>query len=182
MNINPTNRLPRAVAEKMFWRGKSSGIKKFDLVSPERTSKNIGDFCVVMPGQEQVVMTKEVIVLRPGPNADFDTFYVLWAMTLKIVRDQWKRVIFMQTNREDFGKRYYEIRVPLAPSAERAAEVSEPFRAYYTALASARQDFTGYLNGNSKHHFFMSGGLEDALNEVEVGEIAIEVTDTLTEQ
>jgi hypothetical protein len=102
----------------VFW--KLSGINAFDLVSPERTSKNIGDFCVVMPGQEQVVMTKEVIVLRPGPKANFDAFYLLWAMTLKIVRDQWKRVIFMQTNREDVGKRYLEIRVPIPPSAERA--------------------------------------------------------------
>ena len=48
-----------------------------------------------MPGQEQVMLTKEVIVLRPGPAADFDPFYLLWAMTLKIVRDQWNRVVFI---------------------------------------------------------------------------------------
>lgn len=105
LNINPTNRVPRSVA-KRFWRGESSGLKAFDLLCPERTSKNIGDFCVLLPGQEQVLCTKEIIVLRPGSKANFDAFYLLWAMTLKVVRDQWKRVVFMQTNREDVGSRY----------------------------------------------------------------------------
>jgi type I restriction enzyme M protein len=86
VNINPTNRVPRSVAQA-FWGGTSSGLRPYDLLSPERTSKNIGDFCVLMPGQEQIVTTKEVIVIRPGRAAEFDAFYLLWALTLKIVRD-----------------------------------------------------------------------------------------------
>jgi hypothetical protein len=154
VNINPTNRIPRAVAEG-FWRGKESGLAAFDLICPERTSKNIGDFCVLMPGQEDVLITKEVIVLRPGHDANFDPFYLLWALTLQIVRDQWKRVVFMQTNREDVGKRYYEIMLPIAPSREVAAEISAPFRSYYMTLAQARQEFGDYLTESGVHHFFM---------------------------
>ncbi|TAJ87438.1 hypothetical protein [Reyranella sp.] len=159
VNINPTNRVPRAIAEH-FWRGPTSGLQAFDLVCPERTSKNIGDFCVLMPGQERVMMTREVIVLRPGPEAKFDAFYLLWAMTLKIVRDQWRRVVFMQTNREDVGKRYLEISIPVAPDAKRAAQVSQPFRDYYTKIADARVALQGYLAADSKHHFFVSGAEE----------------------
>src|SRR5262249_22990002 len=81
VNINPTNRIPRSVARE-FWGGDVSGLRAFDLICPERTSKNIGDFCVLMPGQEQVVMTKEVIIIRPGASANFDAFYLLWALTL----------------------------------------------------------------------------------------------------
>lgn len=156
VNINPTNRVPRTVAMS-FWRGPSSGLQPFDLICPERTSKNIGDFCVLMPGQEQVLTTKEVIVLRPGPAADFDTFYLLWAMTLKIVRDQWKRVVFMQTNREDVGKRYLEIRIPVPPTAQRANEISAGFRNYYQTLAGARAGLQTYLAASKAHHFFVSG-------------------------
>jgi len=158
VNINPTNRVPRSVAEEVFWGGKSSGLAAFDLLSPERTSKNIGDFCVLMPGQEQVVLTKEVIVVRPGPEADFDSFYLLWAFTLQIVRDQWKRIIFMQTNREDVGKRYFEIRMPIPPNADVAYSVSRHFRDYYLTLARARQSLTEYLANSKKHHFFIDGG------------------------
>lgn len=161
VNINPTNRVPLSVARR-FWRGESSGLAAFDLVCPERTSKNIGDFCVLMPGQEPVLMTKEVIVLRPGPKATFDPFYLLWAFTLKIVRDQWKRVVFMQTNREDVGKRYFEIKVPIPPDAETARRVSQPFRDYYLAMAAARESLTQYLSSSGQHHFFIDGGAADS--------------------
>jgi type I restriction enzyme M protein len=162
VNINPTNRVPRAVAER-FWRGRSSGLRAFDLLCPERTSKNIGDFCVLMPGQEQVLTTKEVIVLRPGPSAEFDTFYLLWAMTLKIVRDQWRRVVFMQTNREDVGKRYLEIEIPLPPNRQSADEVSKPFKNYYETISQARTDLQKYLLETKAHHFFVSGAEEPEL-------------------
>lgn len=156
VNINPTNRIPLSVAKK-FWRGTDSGLKAFDLLCPERTSKNIGDFCILLPGQERVVTTKEVIVLRPGPNANFDPFYLLWALSLKVVRDQWRRVIFMQTNREDVGKRYLEILLPVPPNPARATEISEPFRSYYQTLAKARSTLSDYLDLDKQHHFFVSG-------------------------
>jgi hypothetical protein len=156
VNINPTNRVPHRVAEAK-WRGKSSGLQPFDILSPERTSKNIGDFCVLMPGQERVVLTKEIIVLRPGPGAPFDSFYLLWALTLKIVREQWKRVVFMQTNREDVGDRWMEIEIPVARTREVADATSEPFRNYYTTIAAARTELGKYLRQNHEHHFFISG-------------------------
>lgn len=156
VNINPTNRVPQRVAEEM-WRGESSGLRPFDILSPERTSKNIGDFCVLMPGQERVVLTKEIIVLRPGPAAHFDSFYLLWALTLNIVREQWKRVVFMQTNREDVGNRWLEIEIPVAATSELADVTSQPFRTYYNAIAAARTTLGAYLREDDEHHFFISG-------------------------
>lgn len=169
VNINPTNRVPHKIAEK-HWGGTDSGLKEFDLLSPERTSKNIGDFCVLMPGQERILLTKEIIVLRPGPNAEFDTFYLLWAMTLKIVRDQWKRVIFMQTNREDVGKRYLDISIPVAMTPEVATETSEPFRRYYKAISKARTELADHLRTTGEHHFFVSGAEAPAPDELAAAE------------
>lgn len=165
VNINPTNRVPLAIAEK-FWRGKSSGLRAWDLICPERTSKNIGDFCMLLPGQEQVVTTKEVIVLRPGENAQFDPFYLIWAFTLNIVRDQWRRVIFMQTNREDVGDRYLDIRIPIPRDPEHAAQAGQPFRDYYRSLAKARDDLRAYLAAEPEHHFFI-GAAEEETGEVD---------------
>lgn len=156
VNINPTNRVPHKVAER-FWGGTSSGLQPFDLLSPERTSKNIGDFCLLMPGQERVLLTKEIIVMRPGEAADFDAFYLLWAMTLKVVRDQWKRIVFMQTNREDVGKRYLEISIPIPVDDVAGREASKAFRDYYTMLSGARAAFVEYLSSSKSHHFFVSG-------------------------
>jgi hypothetical protein len=171
MNINPTNRVPLSVARK-FWRGDSSGLQAFDLVCPERTSKNIGDFCILMPGQERVVMTKEMIVLRPGASELFDQFYLLWAMTLKIVKDQWKRVVFMQTNREDVGKRFLEIEIPIPPSREIADAISKPFRDYYLSISNARTQIASYLLETQAHHFFVAGAEEvELLNVIDLREL-----------
>lgn len=168
VNINPTNRVPHQVAQR-FWKGGKPDLQPFDLLSPERTSKNIGDFCVLMPGQERVLLTKEIIVMRPGVNAKFDSFFLLWAMTLKVVRDQWKRIIFMQTNREDVGKRYLEISIPVPDSEQLAEEVSAEFRQYFKAVAEARSKLSLYLNKSEGHHFFVSGAelLDEESEELE---------------
>lgn len=168
VNINPTNRVPTAVA-RAFWRGENSGLREWDLICPERTSKNIGDFCMLMPGQEQVVTTKEVIVLRPGERANFDAFYLMWAMSLNIVRDQWRRVIFMQTNREDVGERYFEIRIPLPIDRAHADKVSAPFKAYYEGLAKARDGLREYLEDRDEHHFFL-GTAAESISDIEAAE------------
>ncbi|MNJ73097.1 hypothetical protein D3C77_698400 [compost metagenome] len=78
-------------------------------------------------------------------------------MTLTVVRDQWRRVIFMQTNREDVGKRFLEIEIPVPNNPDVGFKVSNEFRKYYQALSAARGGLTDYLRVNGKHHFYVSG-------------------------
>lgn len=154
VNINPTNLIPIALAEK-FWKGSESGLQAYDLISPERASANIGEFCVLMPGQERVVLTKEVIVLRATPAAPFDQFFLLWALSLVVVRQQWRRIVLMQTNREDVGERALEIQIPLPSSRDDADEISKPFRVYYQSLERARADLIAAMSHSQhRHHLF----------------------------
>ena len=174
VNINPTNRVPEVVAHK-FWKGSDSHLSAYDLITPIRTSKNIGDFAVLMPGQQRVVLTKEVLVLHAQEDGDFDNFYLLWAMSLEAVRRQWDRIVFMQTNREDVGMRYREIRVPVAPDRATALRVSSPFRDYYLGSQEIRNSFLEYLTDDGRHHIFLSSA--EAVDE----EIAAE-TEELSER
>lgn len=154
LNINPTNRIPKQLAEA-FWKGDNSGLRPFDLISPERASKNIGEFCVLMPGQENIVITKEVIIFR-SKNSSVSQFYLMWALSLFAVRRQWERIVFMQTNREDIGKRYYEIILPYPKSAAIAKKYSKPFETYFSTLDKAKQDLRTSLDaqGMPFHLFF----------------------------
>ncbi|MDP1663447.1 MAG: hypothetical protein Q8L55_16170 [Phycisphaerales bacterium] len=141
VNTNPTNLVSDSIARK-FWRGEVSGLHPFDIVTPNRASSNIGEFAVLLPGEEQVVFTKEVFILRVGENATpWDPFTLLWALSLAAVRVQWKRIALMQTNREDCGTRYREVRLPLPPSAAAGRAASQAFREYFTTLAGAKQTF-----------------------------------------
>lgn len=156
VNINPTNMVPLALA-RQHWRGETSGLRSYDLLSPERASKNIGEFCVLMPGQENVVLTKEIIVMRATDLAPFDQFYLMWALSLTAVRKQWDRIVFMQTNREDVGKRVLEIRIPFPLISERADEISVPFKEYYTSIEAARRGFINQLNSSEFNYHIHLG-------------------------
>lgn len=99
------------------------------------------------------------------------TFYLLWAMSLRVVRRQWDRIVFMQTNREDVGSRYRQIRVPVAPNGEAADKVSAPFRDYYTGMQDLREKLLSYLSESDKFHIFLSSAEAVEENEEEYGEI-----------
>jgi len=154
VNINPSNMIPVDLAKK-FWGDEKSGLCAYDLISPERASKNIGEFCVLMPGQEKAVLTKEVIVVRTNTDL-FDQFYLLWALTLNEVVSQWERIVFMQTNREDVGIRINEILIPIPSSRELADELSLSFRGYYLGLEKSRRVFVDAINGSQfSHHIHL---------------------------
>jgi type I restriction enzyme M protein len=151
ININPTNLVSDKVAER-FWRGADSGLQAWDLITPNRASSNIGEFAILLPGEEQVVLTKEVFVLRIINDTLFDPFYLLWALSLKAVRDQWRRIALMQTNREDCGSRYREILLPKPPDKAWATKVSKPFRTYFTTLANAKTAFVQDVQSSKYSH------------------------------
>jgi hypothetical protein len=155
ININPTNLVPLELAKK-YWGGPESGLKAYDLISPERASKNIGEFAILMPGQERILLTKEVIIVRGNAPQLFDQFYLLWALTLTLVRDQWRRIVLMQTNREDVGDRLYEVVIPIPKSKPAGDTISKDFRDYYQAIEKARTAFaTALKNSPSSHHVFL---------------------------
>ena len=156
VNINPTNMVPLELAKK-FWRGEESGLLPYDLISPERASKNIGEFCVLMPGQECAVFTKEVIIIRANSPEVLDQFYLLWALSLNEVRAQWERIVFMQTNREDVGKRMLEIKIPVPKDIATANKYSAPFKKYYNALEESRKCFVKSLTESEFNHHIHLG-------------------------
>jgi len=142
INVNPTNMVPLKLAKK-FWRSENSGLKAWDVVTPNRASSNIGEFAVILPGEERVLLTKEMFVFRviAGKQEGWDAFYLLWSLCLKAVRMQWQRVTLMQTNREDVGDRYREIRLPRPKSKTWAYNASLAFRNHFETLATSMTTF-----------------------------------------
>lgn len=151
ININPTNLVSERVAER-FWRGDTSKLQAWDLITPNRASANIGEFAVLLPGEERIVLTKEVYVVSVSERAGFDPFYLLWALSLGAVREQWRRVTLMQTNREDCGRRFREIIIPLPKSRKWADAISRPFRNYFTTIAAAKSTFIREVRASNFEH------------------------------
>lgn len=171
ININPTNLVTESVARR-FWRSDLSGLEAWDLITPNRASSNIGEFALLLPGEEQVVLTKEVFVFRVVNNSLFDQFYLLWALSLKAVRDQWRRIVLMQTNREDCGNRYKEIIIPIPKDKAWGEKASEPFRKYFSTIAIAKTEFIESVHNEKYEHIanVVSAISPESVNEEHIQE------------
>lgn len=164
MNINPTNLVTTKVAER-FWRGTGSGLHAWDVLTPNRASSNIGEFAIVVPGEEQVVLTKEMFVFRVIDTALWDPFYLFWALCLSAVRNQWRRIALMQTNREDCGSRYREIVLPVPKSKAWAKSHSGAFSKYFQTVAKAREEFSSKLSASGLSFIASAPGNDDMEEE-----------------
>ena len=96
---------------------------------------------MLLPGQERAVFTKETLIMNVMSETLFDNFYLGWALDLDAVRKQWSRVVFMQTNREDLGNRYREIRIPVPDTRDMENWFQSHYRKYYRSIAQLRSEF-----------------------------------------
>lgn len=147
---NPSFYVPEDIANKT-WGVNGPNIEPFELVTPSRTSQNIGMWAIVMPWQTRMVFTKEFLRLRvmdrdhkSTPLEGLDYAYLLYVMSLKVVRDQYQFLVLMQTNREDLGNRWREVQIPIRRSD--FTVWGGPVRKYVegtVAIQEARQEIFG---------------------------------------
>ena len=140
---NPKYCIPEDVAGAL--RG-SKVLQPYDLVTPTRASKNIGLFGVIMPWQTHVVLTREIAIWRPSSTSRrVNPWLLLAMMSLKVVHDQLKYLVLMQTNREDLGSRCLEILVPIPKTPARREQWARPIRDYFEATTAARANYDALL-------------------------------------
>ena len=77
----------------------------------------------------QATNTKKYLLLKPH------------RLPLRDVQNQWQRVIFMQTNREDLGNRYRLIEIPYTDDKIAAQNVSQCYRDYFLGLYELQRKF-----------------------------------------
>lgn len=145
INENPTNFISQSQADKL--RKGGPALQFGDLVSPARASSNIGQFSVVLPWQTNIVLTKEVLVLRVATNDEgIDPFLLLALFSLKVVQDQYANLALMQINREHLGDHWREVRIPLPSTLAARQAIAEPIRAYFDGTILARRSYDKLLS------------------------------------
>lgn len=139
INENPTNFVHAKVADSL----RRNGVKLqyADLITPARASSNIGQFSLVLPWQTNVLVTKEVLVLRVAPANVYGLTpsLLLALMSLKVVQEQYKTLVLMQTNREHLGDHWREIQIPLPQSEAERETISGAVAAYFDGIVKARE-------------------------------------------
>lgn len=103
--------------------------------SPAQTHKSVNNAFADYKRRHPVLFATD------EPDAPIDPFYLFWAMRLRDVQNQWQRVIFMQTNREDLGNRYRLIEIPYTDDKIAAKNVSQCYRDYFLGLYELQRKF-----------------------------------------
>lgn len=141
INENPTNFVHRDVASALQRRGTT--LQYGDLISPARASSNIGQFSLVLPWQTNVLLTKEVLGIRVKENSEGITPFLLLAlMSLRVVQDQYKTLVLMQTNREHLGDHWREVQIPVPKTPETRVRMGGAVKEYFDGIVTAHDSWT----------------------------------------
>ena len=143
INENPKYFIPDETALKL--RGERR-LQKFDVVMPTRACKNIGLGAIVMPWQTHVVLTKEIAVLRCTKESGISPWLLLVALSLRVVNDQFRFLVQMQTNREDLGHRLLQLKIPVPIDEAARRRWEKPAEEYFRAQVKARECFSRLRN------------------------------------
>ena len=150
INENPKYFIPEETAERLR---RDRGLEAFDIVIPTRASKNIGLGAVVMPWQTQVVLTKEIAVLRCTSEGRVSPWLLLVMLSLRVVNDQFRFLVQMQTNREDLGRRLFELKIPVPEDTTVRERWEQPAEDYFRAQVGARESYRTLIDNLGASHF-----------------------------
>jgi type I restriction enzyme M protein len=141
INENPTNFIHRRVADGLRRRGVR--LRYGDLITPARASSNIGQFSLVLPWQTDIVLTKEVLVVRVEANdTGLTPFLLLALMSLRVVQEQYQTLALMQTNREHLGDHWKEVQLPIPDDEAERAKIGDAVKSYFDGIVTARESWT----------------------------------------
>ena len=150
INENPKYFIPEEIAKGLR---RNRNLEAFDIVIPTRASKNIGLGAVVMPWQTHVVLTKEIAVLRCPMESRVSPWLLLVMLSLRVVNDQFRFLVQMQTNREDLGRRLLELRIPVPEDEAVRREWEHPAEDYFRRQVKARESYETLIENMGASHF-----------------------------
>ena len=150
INENPKYFIPEETAGRLR---RDRNLEAFDIVIPTRASKNIGLGAAVMPWQTQVVLTKEIAVLRCAGGSRVSPWLLLVMLSLRVVNDQFRFLVQMQTNREDLGRRLLDLKIPVPNDDAVRKQWEQPVEDYFRAQVRARESYRALIDNLGASHF-----------------------------
>jgi len=111
---DPTSPIPAEVADRL--RPEAKRLQTGDVLFVKRGSYRIGSVAMVAPYDEDVVLTREILVFRVKDSANrygIDSHYLLWALEHKLLRDQLFSRVMIDTTLPNLGDRWKELQLPV---------------------------------------------------------------------
>jgi len=137
---DPTALIPLHVFEKM--RKDDKQLQEADLLFVRRGSYRIGSVALVSPYDTEVLLTREILVMRVlKENNDYDItpYYLVYLLSHHLVQMQLYNKILMETTLPNIGNRWAELRLPVHNDKETRKRISEKIRSVFEKKWNAQK-------------------------------------------
>lgn len=122
---DPTAKIPREVYLQM--RGEQKSLQKYDVLYVRRGSYRIGSVAMVSPFDTEILLTREILVLRISENQnqyDLTPHYLLYLLSHKLVSMQAFNKILIETTLPNIADRWKELRLPISKDKNERERIS----------------------------------------------------------
>lgn len=125
---DPTSMIPFNVYQTMV--NKKKKLKIGDVLYVRRGSYRIGSVAMVSPYDTEVLLTREILVLRVNPNNEYGItpYYLLYLLSHNILQEQAKNKILIETTLPNIANRWMELFLPVHIDLNKRKEVSEKIK------------------------------------------------------
>lgn len=130
MYRNPVSGIPETEYQRVFRKGNRP--ETGDIIFVRRGSYRIGTVAMASPHDGGVLLTKELLTFRVAddPNKHGITpYYLLAALSSKIVQAQIPDLVYIDTTIPTIGRRWREIVIPVPRDSEIATKISKNIEA-----------------------------------------------------
>ena len=115
---DPTALIPLSEFQRLYKANKK--LQPKDILYVRRGSYRIGSVAMVSPYDIDVILTREILVLRvvdPDNKYGLTPEYLLYALSHKYIQDQAENKIFMDTTLPNIAERWKELQIPIYQDA-----------------------------------------------------------------
>ncbi|MGM0608985.1 MAG: N-6 DNA methylase [Candidatus Muiribacteriota bacterium] len=136
-----TSKIPFDVYQSKMTKNKN--LYKNDIVYVRRGSYRIGSVAMVSEFDTQVLLTREILVLRVLPNSlGITSYYLMYLLSHWITQEQAKNKILIETTLPNIGNRWKELKLPIHDDENQKKKISKEmedvFKAKWDAINKIR--------------------------------------------
>lgn len=138
---NPTSMIPRHAYLKE--KGKGVDLQVGDIIFVRRGSYRIGTVAMVSPLDQEVLLTRELVVMRvlePENKYGIDPYYLMYLLSHEITQRQMYQKVLIETTLPNIGDRWKELYLPVHADKQEAAKIAKRIKAAFDAKWGAQME------------------------------------------
>jgi len=135
---DPTSSIPENIYKKM--KGENKNLNVGDILYVRRGSYRIGSVAMVSPHDTNVLLTREILVLRVVENNKYGLtpHYLLYLLSHRLVAMQAFNKVLIETTLPNIANRWQELKLPLFIDEDMAktvtTQIEEVIKAKWSAI------------------------------------------------